>query len=65
MVNSEQVQATITFIEKKQTRNLEEIDEDLLEPELPDEPDVDDENKPFYNPHNVPLGYNVISYHII
>lgn len=58
------VTGTLSFIEKKQTKSWEEIEAELnaVEEEAyyEVEDDNDDENKPIYNPLNIPLGCDFI-----
>ena len=60
---AEVVEETANMVEKKASRTYEEIERDLLqaaeEEVLPDaEEEEDDEEKPIYNPLNLPLGWD-------
>ncbi|KAG9410190.1 hypothetical protein AC1031_018220 [Aphanomyces cochlioides] len=63
---TEVIHATISFLELKQTRTPEELQAEILEEEeggmsdveIDNEPANDDEEQPFYNPLNLPLGWD-------
>ncbi|OQS07777.1 splicing factor 3A, partial [Thraustotheca clavata] len=63
---AEVIQATISFLELKQTRTPEELQAEILEEEEDGLSDVevdndnaaDDDEQPFYNPLNLPLGWD-------
>ncbi|KAH9050813.1 splicing factor 3A, partial [Aphanomyces euteiches] len=63
---TEVIHATISFLELKQTRTPEELQAEILEEEegglsdveVDNEPANDDEEQPFYNPLNLPLGWD-------
>eukprot|EP01135_Chromosphaera_perkinsii_P006934 Nk52_evm22s628 gene=Nk52_evmTU22s628 len=55
----EQRSATIVNVERKQARTAEELENELADNEIVVESDEDDEEeKPIYNPKNLPLGWD-------
>jgi len=59
---AEEIEETAAMVEKKQARTYEEIERDLAqaaEEEVPDaEENEEEEEKPIYNPLNLPLGWD-------